>query len=94
MARRREDKFTKGSAHKPPKRLWRRILKWTLLAILAFFILGVGLFSWYAKDAPEVTQAKLESGGSSTIYDRSGNEITTLGLESRDYVKASESRNN
>ncbi|EPC12139.1 PBP1A family penicillin-binding protein [Lacticaseibacillus paracasei] len=90
MARRREDKFTKGSAPKPPKRLWRRILKWTLLAILAFFILGVGLFSWYAKDAPEVTQAKLESGGSSTIYDRSGNEITTLGLESRDYVKASE----
>ncbi len=58
--------------------------------MLLIFIAGVGLFSWYAKDAPEVTQAKLESGGSSTIYDRSGNEITTLGLENRDYVKASE----
>lgn len=88
MARRREDKLTNGP--KPPKKLWRRILKWTLLGLLVLFIAGVGLFSWYAKDAPEVTQAKLESGGSSTIYDRSGNEITTLGLENRDYVKASE----
>lgn len=88
MARRREDKQSKSP--KPPKKLWRRILKWTLLGLLLIFIAGVGLFSWYAKDAPEVTQAKLESGGSSTIYDRSGNEITTLGLENRDYVKASE----
>ena len=88
MARRREGKQSKSP--KPPKKLWRRILKWTLLGLLLIFIAGVGLFSWYAKDAPEVTQAKLESGGSSTIYDRSGNEITTLGLENRDYVKASE----
>ncbi|EGF49120.1 hypothetical protein AAULR_11820 [Lacticaseibacillus rhamnosus MTCC 5462] len=28
-----------------------------MLGLLLIFIAGVGLFSWYAKDAPEVTQA-------------------------------------
>lgn len=51
-------------------------------------MLGLALFGWYAKDAPTLTQARLKSDGSSIIYDRNNNEITTLGIENRKYVSA------
>ena len=48
-----------------PKPLWRRLLKWTFLVIFLFLVAGVGLFAFYAKDAPNISRADLESGGSS-----------------------------
>lgn len=65
-----------------------RFLKWFLTLIVVGIIAGLGLFAWYAKDAPQLSQAKLRSDGSSIIYDGSGNEITSLGLETRSYVNS------
>ena len=72
-----------------PKPLWRRILKWAFLGIFLLLIAGVGLFAFYAKDAPNISRADLESGGSSGIYNTNGKFIMSLGTEKRLYVKDS-----
>ncbi|WEV44475.1 transglycosylase domain-containing protein [Lactobacillus sp. ESL0684] len=72
---------------KQPKPLWRRILKWFFLAVLLLVISGVGLFAYYAKDAPNISQAQLESGGSSGLYTTDGKFLLSLGSEKRIYVK-------
>ena len=73
-----------------PKPLWRRILKWTFLVIFLFLVAGVGLFAFYAKDAPNISRADLESGGSSGLYNTNGKFVMSLGTEKRLYVKDSE----
>ena len=65
-----------------------RFIKWCLILVVIGIVAGLGLFTWYAKDAPQLSQAKLRSDGSSIIYDGSGNEITSLGLETRTYVSS------
>ncbi len=72
-----------------PKPLWRRILKWTFLVIFLFLVAGVGLFAFYAKDAPNISRADLESGGSSGLYNTNGKFVMSLGTEKRQYVKDS-----
>ncbi len=67
---------------------FRKFFKWFFITVGVVLVMGIGLFAWYAKDAPALTQGKLQSDGSSIIYDASGNEITSLGLESRTYVSA------
>lgn len=72
----------------PPKKRHpiRRFFKWLLLILLTVFIAGVALFAYYAKDAPTITQADLQSGGSSIIYGANGKQLTRLGSENRTYV--------
>lgn len=65
----------------------RNIFRMLFLLFLLLFVFGVGLFAFYAKDAPEVTQAQLQSGGSSTLYTNDGKLLLTLGQEKRNYVK-------
>ena len=72
-----------------PKPLWRRILKWTFLGVFLISVAGVGLFAYYAKDAPNISRADLESGGSSGLYNTNGKFIMSLGTEKRLYVKDS-----
>lgn len=72
-----------------PKPLWRRILKWTFLGVFLILVAGVGLFAFYAKDAPNISRADLESGGSSGLYNTNGKFIMSLGTEKRLYVKDS-----
>ena len=72
-----------------PKPLWRRILKWTFLGVFLILVAGVGLFAYYAKDAPNISRADLESGGSSGLYNTNGKFIMSLGTEKRLYVKDS-----
>ena len=69
-----------------PKALWKKILKWTGLGILILLVAGVGLFAYYAKDAPNVTKEELSSGGSSGLYDKDGKFIISLGSEKRSYT--------
>ena len=46
----------------------KRIFAWSFTLIMLGVISGVGLFAYYAKDAPIVTQTKLQSEGSSALY--------------------------
>ncbi|MBA1435213.1 transglycosylase domain-containing protein, partial [Bombilactobacillus bombi] len=46
----------------------------------------IGIFVYYGLTAPKINSEILQSGGSSTIYDHHGQEITTLGNESRTYI--------
>ncbi|WEV36090.1 transglycosylase domain-containing protein [Lactobacillus sp. ESL0677] len=91
------NKFSSNNQHqsrreyrqKQPKPLWWRIIKWCLLAALLLIVSGIGLFAYYAKDAPNISQAQLESGGSSGFYTTNGKFLLSLGSEKRIYVKDS-----
>ena len=71
------------------KPLWRRILKWALIIILAGFLAGLGLFFYYVKDTPALKESKLASGGSTMILASNGDTITQLG-ENRTHVSGTE----
>ncbi|MFC6314988.1 transglycosylase domain-containing protein [Lapidilactobacillus achengensis] len=74
---------------KKKKPLWRRIIKWFLWLIVAGTVFGVGLFAYYAKDAPALSASKLESGQSLTIYAADAKTVLTkLGSENRTNVKS------
>lgn len=72
-----------------PKPLWRKVIKWLFLVVFLLLLSGVGIFAYYAKDAPNISQSQLESGGSSGIYSTQGKFILSLGSEKRIYVKDS-----
>ncbi|UQS81480.1 penicillin-binding protein [Bombilactobacillus folatiphilus] len=71
--------------HQPIKRkhhFWAWFLTCLLLIIVGF----IGIFVYYGLSAPDINSEVLQSGGSSTIYDQKGHEITTLGNQNRTYV--------
>ncbi|GFH42218.1 penicillin-binding protein 1A [Lactococcus hodotermopsidis] len=65
-----------------------RIIKWFLIsiftAIILAFMAGVALFVYYAKDAPEIEDSKLNSKPSTVIYDKDGNVMADLSIEKRE----------
>ncbi|EGP4931993.1 PBP1A family penicillin-binding protein [Enterococcus faecium] len=65
-----------------------------LLGILSFFCIlflaGVGLFWYYAKDAPELTDKKLDATVSSELYTQDGELFEDLGAEKREKISANE----
>ncbi|HAP8623641.1 TPA: PBP1A family penicillin-binding protein [Enterococcus faecium] len=65
-----------------------------LLGILSFFCIlflaGVGLFWYYAKDAPELTDKKLDATVSSKLYTQDGELFEDLGAEKREKNSANE----
>lgn len=65
-----------------------RVIKWCLISIFTLiilgFIAGVGLFVYYAKDAPKLDESKLQSKPSSVIYDKDGQVLADLGIEKRE----------
>lgn len=67
--------------------LWTRIIKWLFLLILLVVVSGIGLFAFYAKDAPNISQDQLQSGKSSSLYTNNGKFLLSLGSEKRIYVK-------
>ncbi|WP_416352946.1 PBP1A family penicillin-binding protein [Agrilactobacillus fermenti] len=58
----------------------------TMLVLLGLVLIVVCIFFYLGRQAPAVTQAKLQSGGSSVILDYRGNKVTTLGNENRQYT--------
>lgn len=68
-------------------RIWTRIIKWIFLLILLVIVSGIGLFAYYAKDAPNISQDQLQSGGTSSLYTNDGKFLLSLGTEKRIYVK-------
>ncbi|MFD1411786.1 PBP1A family penicillin-binding protein [Lapidilactobacillus gannanensis] len=83
-------KTGRGGQPKRKRPLWRRIIRWALLLILAGILLGAGLFFYYAKDAPKLSTEELTKGGSSVVLASNNHQITRLGSENRSYVKSSE----
>ncbi|MDH2764674.1 PBP1A family penicillin-binding protein [Enterococcus faecium] len=65
-----------------------------LLGILSFFCIlflaGVGLFWYYAKDAPELTDKKLDATVSCKLYTQDGELFEDLGAEKREKISANE----
>lgn len=67
-------------------KITKRIFAWSFTLIMLGVISGIGLFAYYAKDAPIVTQTKLQSEGSSALYTSDGKLLLTLGAERRNYL--------
>ncbi|GAY72999.1 PBP1A family penicillin-binding protein [Lentilactobacillus kosonis] len=69
------------------KRTWlRRTIKIIIWAVVILFVLGAGLFTYYAATAPKLTGAALSSDNSTKIYDANNQVISRLGSQNRDYV--------
>ncbi|GFZ27020.1 PBP1A family penicillin-binding protein [Lactobacillus corticis] len=68
------------------KRIVLRVLKWCFMLVLLLVVAGIGLFAYYAKDAPDITQSQLQSGGTSSLYTSDGKFLMSLGSEKRIYV--------
>ncbi|MBU3851763.1 MAG: PBP1A family penicillin-binding protein [Candidatus Paralactobacillus gallistercoris] len=73
--------------HKPHRWQWLKIILGIFLALL---LGGSGLFLYYIKDTPKLTTSKLQAGGASTIYDSTGQVITTLGTGNQIYAHESD----
>ncbi|KRN52620.1 hypothetical protein IV84_GL000588 [Pediococcus damnosus] len=77
----------------PPHRrrsIFIRILLWIVGIFVIVLIAGAGLFMYYAKDAPSISEKQLSSDEATVIYDKNGETISRLGAQDRDYVKADE----
>lgn len=72
--------------NKPQKRFIWRFLRWAILLVFLLLVAGVGLFALYAKDAPSISQAQMQSGGTSSLYTNNGKFLLSLGSEKRIYV--------
>ncbi|KRL63587.1 transglycosylase domain-containing protein [Lactobacillus psittaci] len=72
------------------KKTWVQVFKWISIAVLLILVSGVGLFAYYAKDAPSISQSQLQSGGTSSLYTNDGKFLLSLGSEKRTYVKSNE----
>lgn len=83
------DEPTRSSQRpKKKKSLFRRIIKIAIWAFVILFILGAGLFTYYAATAPKITGEALSSDNSTKIYDSKNQVISRLGSQNRDYVKS------
>lgn len=65
--------------------IWQTI-KWLFVIALVVVVSGVGLFAYYAKDAPSISRDQLQSGGTSSLYTNDGKFLLSLGSEKRIYT--------
>ena len=68
----------------------KKILSFIFFLLMLAVLSGIGLFAYYAKDAPVISTAKLQSGGSSSLYTTDGKLLLSLGSDKRNYLKSSE----
>lgn len=91
-------KGTAKKVSKPPKAKGKRSIGSIILKVfMGLFFLGcigilsgMGLFWWYAKDAPALDETRLDSTVSSRFYASNGELITEFGSETREKITASE----
>ncbi|ANZ68820.1 transglycosylase domain-containing protein [Pediococcus claussenii] len=65
---------------------WKKALLGIIGFFVLIFVLGAGLFMYYAKDSPKITRTQLASDNATVVYDANGKELTRLGAQNRDYV--------
>ncbi|MCP0887823.1 penicillin-binding protein [Ligilactobacillus sp. WILCCON 0076] len=91
--------ITKNQQKKRRKRIKKPVtfathVKRFFLTLLFLLIMGIAsgitLFCFYAKEAPSLDINYLESSGTTTIYDSSGNKILSLGTQQRSTLKATD----
>lgn len=82
------------NAGKGPKKHRKGIITKVFLILLSFicvsFLAGVGLFWFYAKDAPKLTDTALDATVSSKLYTQDGELFEDLGAEKREKITANE----
>ena len=88
--RRAVQKKRRSSQTEKKSNIWLKIIKWIFLVAVVIVVSGIGLFAYYAKDAPSISQAQLQSGGTSSLYTNDGKFLLSLGTEKRIYVKDSQ----
>lgn len=64
------------------------ILLWIVFFLFVLFLLGCGMFTYYAATAPHISYSTLSSDNSTTIYDKDGKVISRLGMQNRNYVRS------
>ncbi|WP_125696458.1 PBP1A family penicillin-binding protein [Lacticaseibacillus yichunensis] len=84
MAKRRQ----RPTKPKKKRNRFLSVLKWLVILFLAAVAAGVGLFAYYAKDAPTLTKADLIDGSSAILYAADNKEFATLGTKNTVYVSA------
>lgn len=72
--------------NRPKRHRARKAVKWCFMILLLLIMFGVGLFAFYAKDAPNISQSQMQSGGTSSLYTNDGKFLLSLGSEKRIYV--------
>ena len=79
----------KGSGHKK-RGLFIRIILILFSLICIAFLAGVGLFWFYAKDAPKLMDTALDATVSSKLYTQNGELFEDIGAEKREKITANE----
>ncbi|KRM22234.1 transglycosylase domain-containing protein [Latilactobacillus graminis] len=83
-------KVTAKPISKKHQPVFLRFLKWLLLLMVVFLVAGIGVFAYYAKDTPQLSQGDLQSPNATILYDDKGKPFKTIGGESRTYVKSNQ----
>ncbi|MFC0233043.1 PBP1A family penicillin-binding protein [Vagococcus entomophilus] len=85
-----QSRQNKSASKKPKRNFFLRALLILIFAGCVCFLCGVGLFWYYAKDAPALKESKLEDTRSSKVYDVKGNLILELGEKKRSTITPTE----
>ena len=85
------NRWSKDNQNHPSASSWfKKILSSFFLLLTLIVFSGIGLFAYYAKDAPAISTSNLQSGGSSSLYTTDGKLLLSLGSDKRNYLKSSE----
>ena len=84
------NRWSKDDQNHPSASSWfKKILSSFFLLLTLIVFSGIGLFAYYAKDAPAISTSNLQSGGSSSLYTTDGKLLLSLGSDKRNYLKSS-----
>jgi penicillin-binding protein 1A len=97
-ASRHSTKAPKSSKQKTPKQKKKKSFGSIFLKVIIGLVFlacigilsGMGLFWYYAKDAPELTDAELESANSIQFFAANGEAFQDFGIERRETISATE----
>lgn len=81
-----ERKRKKGSSPKRFGSILKKVIMAIVIAGLALFVGGVGLFAFYASTAPDLDENLLKDPLTSQLLDKNGDVFVKLGAEKREYV--------
>ena len=86
----RSERKKQNTNNKQPKKrgLWKKIFLGILGVVLAVVVAGAGLFTYYASNAPELTEEDLTGTYASDFVDMNGDVFYTLGGVEREFASA------
>ncbi|MGX7328345.1 PBP1A family penicillin-binding protein [Enterococcus bulliens] len=75
---------------KTKKHIWRNLILGGIFAVCLLFLIGIGIFGFYAKNAPALEDNKLDATVSSKLYSSNGENFIDIGSENREKISATE----